>query len=166
MDHAREAGATILHVPIAFAPGYGEVGDQPYGILARVIGTGSFIKGTWGAEIVEDLAPENGDILVEGKRGLDAFMSTNLDFILRSKGLSTVVLTGFLTNCCVESTMRTAYEKGYDVYTVVDCVAATSRAGHDNAIAYDFPLFSKPVTAAELIASLAGFGDLGARRAC
>ena len=43
--------------------------------------------------------------------------TTNLDFILRSKGVTTVALGGFLTNCCVELTMRTAYEKGYEVVT-------------------------------------------------
>ena len=48
----------------------------------------AFVKGTWGAEIVEDVAPEEGDIVLEGKRGLDAFASTNLDFILRSKGIA------------------------------------------------------------------------------
>ncbi len=63
-----------------------------------------------GPSIVDELAPKDGDIVIEGKRGLDTFASTNLDFILRSKGIKSVVLGGFLTNCCVESTMRTAYE--------------------------------------------------------
>ena len=64
--------------------------------------------------------------MIEGKRGLDTFASTNLDFILRSKGIKTIVLGGFLTNCCVESTMRSGYENGYKVITLNDCVAATS----------------------------------------
>ena len=94
--------------------------------------------------------------MLEGKRGLDAFGSTNLDFILRSKGIETVVLAGFLTNCCVESTMRSAYEKGFEVITLTDAVAGTSAAEHDNAIAYDYPMFSKPTTVDEWVASLAG----------
>ena len=48
------------------------------------------------------LAPEPQDIVIEGKRGLDAFASTNLDFILRARGITTIALGGFLTNCCVE----------------------------------------------------------------
>ena len=52
-------------------------------------------------------------MVVEGKRGLDTFATTNLDFILRARGITTIALGGFLTNCCVESTMRTGYEKGY-----------------------------------------------------
>ncbi len=62
------------------------------------------------------------DIVIEGKRGLDTFASTNLDFIRRSKGIDTVVIGGFLTNCCVESTMRSAYENGYRVITLTDCM--------------------------------------------
>ncbi len=97
-----------------------------YGILKGVIDSNAFVKDTWGAEICDELAPEEGDIVVEGKRGLDTFASTNLDFVLRSRDVETVILGGFLTNCCVESTMRTAYEKGYDVVTLTDCTAATT----------------------------------------
>ena len=112
------------------------------------------VKGGWGAEIVDQLAPQAGDIVVEGKRGLDTFASTNIDFMLRSKGIDTVVLGGFLTNCCVESTMRTAYEHGFEVITLTDCAAATSQEEHDNAIRYDFPMFSKPTTAGEFLTTL------------
>ena len=45
-------------------------------------------EGSWGAEIIDELAPQEGDILVGGKRGLDTFASTNLDFILRAKGIT------------------------------------------------------------------------------
>jgi nicotinamidase-related amidase len=148
--------ATIVHSPIAFQEGYNEISRHPYGILKGVVDSTAFVKGSWGAEIVADLAPCPGDIVIEGKRGLDAFGSTNLDFILRSKGISTIVLAGFLTNCCVESTMRTAYERGYEVITLTDAVGATSGPEHDNAIAYDYPMFSKPTTTAEFVAALEG----------
>ena len=153
---ARAAGVTVIHSPIQFAAGYGEITSHPYGILKGVVDTNSFVKGSWGAAIVDPMAPAEGEIVLEGKRGLDAFGSTNLDFILRSKGIETVVLAGFLTNCCVESTMRSAYEKGFEVITLTDAVGATSAAEHDNAIAYDYPMFSKPTTVAEFVASLAG----------
>ena len=146
---AREAGATIIHAPIQFAEGYNEITSHPYGILKGVVDTNAFVKGSWGAQIVGDMAPEPGDIILEGKRGLDAFASTNLDFILRSKGVQTVALSGFLTNCCVESTMRSAYEKGFEVVTLTDCVGATSEEEHANAITYDYPMFSKPMTSQE-----------------
>jgi ureidoacrylate peracid hydrolase len=155
VEAARAAGVTIMHAPITFAAGYNELSKHPYGILKGVVDGSAFVKGSWGAAIVDELTPEDGDILIEGKRGLDTFASTNLDFILRSKGITTIVLGGFLTNCCVESTMRSGYENGYQVITLTDCTAATSVPEHENAISYDYPMFSKPMTAAEVIAELA-----------
>lgn len=155
VDAARAAGVTIMHAPITFAEGYGELGAHPYGILKGVVDGQCFVKGSWGAAIIDELAPQAGDIVIEGKRGLDTFASTNLDFILRSKGIKTIVLGGFLTNCCVESTMRTGYEHGYRVLTLTDCMAATSLDEHDNAIAYDFPMFSQPTTSGDFVAELA-----------
>ncbi len=151
---ARSAGATVMHAPITFAEGYGELTNQPYGILKGVVDGQAFIKGSWGAGIVDELTPAEGDIIVEGKRGLDTFASTNLDFILRSKGITTIALGGFLTNCCVESTMRSGYENGYRVITLSDCVAATSVEEHENALKYDFPMFSQPMTAEEFVQEL------------
>jgi ureidoacrylate peracid hydrolase len=147
VDAARAAGATIVHAPITFAPGYGELAQHPYGILKGVVDSTAFVKGEWGAEIVDSLAPQEGDVIVEGKRGLDTFATTNLDFILRARGVTTIALGGFLTNCCVESTMRTGYEKGYQVITLSDCVAATSPEEHQNAIQFDYPMFSEVMTA-------------------
>ena len=153
---ARAAGVTIVHAPITFAAGYGELSDHPYGILKGVVDSTAFVKGEWGAAIVDALAPQAGDVVVEGKRGLDTFATTNLDFILRARGITTIALGGFLTNCCVESTMRTGYEKGYDVVTLSDCVAATSPEEHENAIRFDYPMFSEVMTADTFAAELEG----------
>lgn len=154
VEQARAAGVTIMHAPITFADGYNEITSHPYGILKGVVDGRAFVKGEWGSQIVDALAPQPGDIVVEGKRGLDTFASTNLDFMLRSKGIRTVVLGGFLTNCCVESTMRSAYENGYQVITLTDCAAATSQEEHENALKYDFPMFSVPMPADAFLAML------------
>ena len=156
VEAARRKGITVMHAPITFVEGYNELSRHPYGILKGVVDGKAFIKGSWGAAIVEDVKPAAGDIVLEGKRGLDAFASTNIDFILRSKGIKTVLIGGFLTNCCVESTMRTAYEHGFEVITLTDCVAATSPEEHHNAIKYDFPMFSKPMPASAAIALIEG----------
>ncbi len=161
---ARAAGAAVVHCPISFAQGYREITDNPYGILKGVVDSNAFVQGEWGAQIVDDLRPGPDDIVIEGKRGLDAFASTNLDFVLRSKGIQTISLAGFLTNCCVESTMRSAYERGYEVITLTDCLAATSTKEHDNAIAYDYPMFSKPMTGEEFTQTLAGADAADASR--
>ena len=156
VEAARAAGATIVHAPITFAPGYGELSDHPYGILKGVVDSTAFVKGEWGAEIVDALSPHEGDVIVEGKRGLDTFATTNLDFILRARGIDTIALGGFLTNCCVESTMRSGYEKGFHVITLSDCVAATSPEEHENAIKFDYPMFSEVMTAEDFTEQLEG----------
>jgi nicotinamidase-related amidase len=156
VEAARAAGATIVHAPIAYVPGYRELALHPYGILKGVVDSQAFIKGEWGAEIVDALAPQEGDVVVEGKRGLDSFATTNLDFILRGRGITTIALGGFLTNCCVESTMRTGYEKGYHVITLSDCVAATSVEEHENAIKFDYPMFSDVMTSEDFTGQLEG----------
>ena len=162
VDEARKAGATVIHAPITFAPGYGELGnpDKVYGILKGVIDSTAFVKGTWGAAICDEMAPQGDDIVVEGKRGLDTFATTNLDFILRSREIETVMLGGFLTNCCVESTMRSAYEKGYDVITLTDCTAATSADEQKSATSQDYPMFSQPMTSTEAIGALHGAAEV------
>jgi len=159
VEAARGAGAIIMYAPITFTEGYGEITSHPYGILKGVVDGQAFVKGSWGAEITDELAPAAGDIVVEGKRGLDTFASTNLDFILRSKGITTIALGGFLTNCCVESTMRSGYENGYRVITLSDCVAATSVEEHENALKYDYPMFSHPMTAEEFVGELSSARD-------
>ncbi len=145
VQKAREKGATIIHAPITFTPDYHELTPNPYGILKGVVDSQAFRQGTWGAEIVQELTPEPQDIVVEGKRGLDAFASTNLDFILRSRGITTIALGGFLTNCCVESTMRTGYEKGFDVVTLKDCTATLSDEEQRLAVEKNYPMFSRPM---------------------
>jgi ureidoacrylate peracid hydrolase len=159
VEAARGAGAIIMHAPITFTEGYGELTKHPYGILKGVVDGQAFVKGSWGAEITDELTPAPGDIVVEGKRGLDAFASTNLDFILRSKGITTIALGGFLTNCCVESTMRSGYENGYRVITLSNCVAGTSVEEHENALKYDYPMFSQPMTAGEFVDELSSSND-------
>src|ERR1700719_2452512 len=151
---ARELGATIVYAPISFTDDYHELNPTPYGILKGVVDSKSFRQGTWGAQIVDALKPEPGDIVIEGKRGLDGFATTNLDFILRGRGISTIALRGFLTNCCVESTMRTGYEKGYDVITLKDCTATVSEEEQRAAVEKNYPMFSKPMTHDEFLSGL------------
>lgn len=153
---ARQAGATIIHSPISFTEGYDEINPNPYGILKGVVDSNAFVKGSWGAEICQTMTPDAKDIVIEGKRGLCGFASTNLDFILRSKGIKTIALGGFLTNCCVESTMRTAYEKGYDVITLTDCTATVSEEEQRLATEKNYPMFSRPMTHQEFLAELHG----------
>lgn len=148
---ARQSGMKIVWSPILFAAGHPELGEAPYGVLGVVKGANAFLQGEWGGDQAEGFTPLPGDLVVSGKRGLCAFASTNLEFLLRHSGIRRVALGGFLTDCCVESTMRTAYEHGYDVVTLTDCVATLSRNQHEAAINYTFPMFSRPMTHEEFI---------------
>jgi ureidoacrylate peracid hydrolase len=158
VKQARALGVTIIHAPISFAEDYRELSPAPYGILKGVVDSKSFRKGTWGAEIVDVLKPAPVDIVVEGKRGLCGFATTNLDFILRSRGISTIALGGLLTNCCVESTMRSGYERGYEVVTLKDCTATLSEEEQRMAVEKDYPMFSKPMNHDEFLSTLKGEG--------
>ena len=154
VEFARQKGCTVIHCPIAFEPGHAEISTHPYGILAGVKDGAAFTNGEWGSEFAPSMTPVAGDLMVKGKSGLCGFASTNLDFLLRQKQIKNVVLGGFLTNCCVESTMRTAYEKGYQVYTLQDCTAATSVAAHEATLEYNFGMFSIPTTSGQIKAAL------------
>lgn len=154
VSQARKAGALVVWVPITFTPDYRELRAEPYGILKGVFDGKTFQKETWGAEIVDALKPQDHDIVVEGKRGLCGFATTNLDFVLRSRRIRNVAIGGFLTNCCVESTMRTAYELGYDVVTLTDCCATVSAEAQRAAIEFDFPMFSRPMPAKAFLGEL------------
>ena len=86
-------------------------------------------SGTWNAQICDALRPEPQDVVIIGKHGLSAFPNTDLEQQLKTYGIETLALAGFMANCCVESTMREACDKGFDVITLTDCVATTSMAG-------------------------------------
>ncbi|MEG8040251.1 cysteine hydrolase [Sphingomonas sp. LR60] len=154
VEQARALGVTAMHAPISFADGYPEIPSDPYGILAGIVAAKAFRKESWGAEIAEVMAPQTGDIIIEGKRGLDCFASTNIDFILRQRGITDLAIAGFFTNCCVESTMRSAYERGFRVVTLSDCTATLSPEEQDAAVTKNFPMFSLPMTHDDFLAKL------------
>ena len=109
---ARQSGAKVFHVPISFEKHDGS--DNPnakLGILKGCQDDQLFRAHSWGADFHPMMSPAPGDVVIRGKRGLDSFPGTDLKRRLREHGIETVVLGGFLTNCCVESTMRTAFEQ-------------------------------------------------------
>ena len=150
----RAKGIPVWHAPITFSDDFRELSSTPYGILAGVKGGECFKASAWGGQMITEMLPADGEVVVSGKRGLCAFASTNLDFMLRQRGIIHLALCGYLTNCCVESTMRTAYEKGYTVFTLTDCCAATSVEAHDMAVKHTFPMFSNPMTSVDFVSAV------------
>mmetsp|Transcript_29486 Transcript_29486/g.44637 ORF Transcript_29486/g.44637 Transcript_29486/m.44637 type:complete len:245 (+) Transcript_29486:56-790(+) len=163
LKKARASRCKVIHCPISFEQGHEEIGNRPYGILKGVKDGEAFTAGTWNADFIDSMKPEKNEFIVKGKVGLDSFHNTNLDSILRRNAVEEVVLCGFLANCCVESTMRTAYENGYNVYTVKDACAATSVEEQDNCFEHNFGMFSVPTTTEETISSIKVGGLLANR---
>merc|ERR1711920_702523 len=101
-----------------------------------------------------DMAPAKGDATVQNKHGLDCFIGTDLESLLAERGIETIIIGGFLTNCYVESTMRHGYEQGYNVVTLVDGAACFSAAEHAAAVDGTFKMFSTPMRCSEAAALL------------
>ena len=83
------------------------------------------IDGTWGAEVLDELNPQEGDLSIK-KRRFSGFFQTDLELILRELDVNTVIVTGVVTNICVRSTCHDAFFLGYNVIVPRDCVCATA----------------------------------------
>jgi ureidoacrylate peracid hydrolase len=91
------------------------------------------LEGTWGADWC-GVAPEPGECVVDKPR-FSAFMGSNLDLVLRSQGISRLLMTGGGTNACVESTVRDAAKLGYKVEVLEDCTGSSSQKHHELGLA-------------------------------
>ncbi|MBL4898961.1 MAG: cysteine hydrolase [Colwellia sp.] len=149
-DSFRYAGATIIYSPIVFSKGYPEVGNTPYGVMASVIANEAMVKGTSGAEISQQFTMKDEDIILE-RSAIIAFEGTNLTQILKDKGITTIILCGLLSDICVEGTMRTAYSKGFEVFTLIDATATLSLEKQEITAEHSYPLFSKVIKTEELL---------------
>lgn len=150
-EEARAKGMKIIHSPIIFSEDMSDNPNKNQGILKGCAEGKLFIEGSWNAKICDAMTPKEGDLIISNKKGLDAFPGTDLEDLLRKHNIETVAIGGLLTNCCVESTMRTAFEKGYNVVTLTDCTATTSEEGYKAATAGTFNFFSSPMTSTDFI---------------
>ncbi|MFT6249521.1 MAG: nicotinamidase-related amidase [Cognaticolwellia sp.] len=149
-DDFRHAGATIIYSPIVFSKGYPEVGNNPYGVMTSVIASEAMVKGTSGAEISQQFTMKDEDIILE-RSAIIAFEGTNLTQILKDKGITTIILCGLLSDICVEGTMRAAYSKGFEVFTLIDATATLSLEKQAITLEHSYPLFSKVIKTEEAL---------------
>lgn len=156
ISSGRTAGATIVHTPIRFSADYREMGPAPYGIMKVVKDSGALVHGTWGGSIAPFIDHADADLVIDGKSSIDAFAGTNLEYVLRARGINRIVLAGQLTNICIESTMRSAYDRGYDVVAVTDATSTIGLEQYRISVENNWPMFSKPMDHRQVIAGLQG----------
>ena len=152
-EEARKKGALIIHSPFVFNEEYFE-DHQMQGIVKAVADGDALREGTWGAEIIDELKPDEGDEIVGGKCTLCGFNNTNLDELLKQGNIKNVVIGGFLTNFCVESTSRTAYDRGYGVTVIKDATAANSEEEQNHSEQKIFPLLGQTLSVEQFISQL------------
>jgi nicotinamidase-related amidase len=111
------------------------------------------VKGTWGAEIIDELKPAEGEPVIV-KKGFGGFANTALDTILRNKGVNTCVVAGVTTCVCVSNTVRGGVEYNYRMILVSDGVAETSRDTHDSELKTMSRVFADVQTTDEVIEML------------
>ncbi|XTZ14406.1 cysteine hydrolase family protein [Micromonospora echinospora] len=123
----RSRGSLIVYTQTVHRPGYPDlIANTPF--FAMIAEHQAFLGGTPQAQIIDELAPEPGDVLIHQVR-LSGFFGTELDTVLRGRGMQTLLFTGVATNLAVTHTVFDAIDLGYRPVIVSDaCTAATDQA--------------------------------------
>lgn len=130
LQASRNAGVYVVHIAHETRPIPATVDETFPNIFAIIKSQGALVEGTWGSEIVPELAPASGEAVVI-KRAISGFYGTDLDRILRTHDVNTLVVTGVITNFAVEGLVREGVDRGYHVIVLEDCCASNTTEMHD-----------------------------------
>jgi len=125
LESCREAGIPAIHVRVMNLDGESKDTSWRYKMMGIFVPPDSK-----DAEFIKEVAPVPGEVVIS-KTTSNTFASTNVDFVLRNMNIDTLIMTGVVTNNCVESTTRGAGDMGYKVLLVGDACAAWTQEGHD-----------------------------------
>jgi nicotinamidase-related amidase len=151
LENLSPTPTLIITTPIFFTSNYEEL-IEPIGILKTIKEVNAFQIGTPGSETIEALQRFSNRILeVPGKRGFNAFINTRLDEILKQQGITNIVLAGAVTSICIDSTGRSAHEKGYHVTILSDCTSSRTIFEQEFYCSNIFPLYAEVMTSKELL---------------
>ena len=128
LEACRAGSIPVVHVRVMNLAGDSSDTSWRYKMMGILVPPGSK-----DAEFIEELAPVEGEVVLS-KTTSNVFMSTNADFVLRNMGIDTLIMTGVVTNNCVESTTRGAGDLGYRVLLVGNACAAWTQEGNDYAL--------------------------------
>ncbi|MCK4783085.1 MAG: cysteine hydrolase [Desulfobacteraceae bacterium] len=145
IERARNNRIPIVYVNDSHRPGLRQ--DREFKKRAE-----HCIEGTWGAEVIRELKPQEGDFVVK-KRRFSGFYETDLDLTLKDLEIDTVVIIGVVTNICVRSTIHDAFFRGYKVIIPRDCVMATGEREQESSL-YDIETHFGEVTTLERVMEL------------
>jgi nicotinamidase-related amidase len=149
---ARQAGALVIYVAVRFRPGYPEISPDN-AMFSGIKNAGLLLEGESGADIHAAVAPHDGDLMVT-KRRVSAFAGSDLELLLRAKGIKTLVLAGIATSGVVLSTVREAADKDYRLVVVQDCCADHDEDVHRVLLEKLFPRQATIMDAAAVLAAL------------
>lgn len=162
LDASRKAGVLVIHVRVAFREGYpefGGTGAPSSPLFTRIKNDGAYLDGTWDGQIIDELAPKEGEIVVI-KNGVSAFVGTPLEKILRNSGITHVVATGVATSNAVEGTVRHASDLGFAPIVLRDCVANYSKEMNDFVLDRILPMHAIISDSGEYIEALKRSGKV------
>ena len=114
----------------------------------------SLVHGTWGAQVVDEIKPQDGDLVLARFTSIDPSYGTELWAICNSLRLDTLVLAGISTTLAVEGTARAAANRGYHVLVVEDCCASVPDVWHEFSVANVLPLIAEVCSSDDVRAAL------------